>query len=72
MNLTCPFCTNSELVITTEKKGIVEHVMHWVRCLACGAVGPWKTTRADAISAWNNYFTRIPGASIGEDHESQS
>lgn len=68
MNLTCPFCTSTELVLTTDRQSIVERIMHWVRCLACGAQGPWKTTRSDAIEAWNNNFVRKQAASIGEDH----
>lgn len=67
MNHTCPFCGGSELAITTERKSIVEHIMYWVRCLKCGAMGPWKTERAAAIGAWNTSVAVKRGASIGED-----
>ena len=51
--LPCPFCGSTEIALSHTVQGAC-----WVVCEteACGAIGPTKSTPADAASAWN---TRI-------------
>ncbi len=70
MHHTCPFCGSDKLVMTEDHNGIVERVMYWIRCVTCGAQGPWKVKRAEAIGWWNTRPAPALGATIAEESES--
>src|SRR5262245_41392857 len=62
--LPCPFCGNTEISLSHTVQGAC-----WVVCEteACGAIGPTKSTPAEAASAWN---TRVM-ARAGETSAAQ-
>jgi hypothetical protein len=54
--LPCPFC-NHVLPIARGDDGT-----YWVQCVGCGALGPTRSHRADAVAAWNRRPQPIAGA----------
>lgn len=67
MNHTCPFCGSRSLTMTEEREGIIERVMYWIRCRKCGAHGPWKTARVEAIESWDLRVEAKMVATIAEE-----
>lgn len=43
----CPFCGTFNTIIHTEYLGT------WIRCLNCGAQGPFTDGDMNAVKAWN-------------------
>src|SRR5437879_11872239 len=56
--LPCPFCGSTEVSISHTVQGSC-----WVVCetAACGAIGPTKSTPAEAASAWNTRVLVVGG-----------
>lgn len=57
--LPCPFCGSTEVSVSHTVQGSC-----WVVCetAACGAIGPTKSTPAEAVSAWNTRGLGVRGA----------
>jgi Lar family restriction alleviation protein len=57
--LPCPFCGSTEVSLSHTVQGSC-----WVVCdtEACGAIGPTKSTPAEAASAWNTRLLVVGGA----------
>ncbi len=54
----CPFCASKE----AHQIRVDEAGHHWVQCVNCGAMGPWKMSRTQAVHAW---FKRLwPGNAL--------
>lgn len=45
----CPFCRSDNLWLIEESE--IEY--NWVHCKDCGADGPCKETKEEAVKAWN-------------------
>jgi len=50
----CPWC-NGTTVATWDKSDVQGELseFHYVECLNCRALGPWSSTKPEAIQAWN-------------------
>jgi Lar family restriction alleviation protein len=46
---TCPFCGSTAVV----RKSFLDSKEWWVACKECGALGPFKKTRKEAVNEWN-------------------
>lgn len=51
----CPFCQSDNHYVACGSS------LYWGKCVACGAEGPTKDGRAEAVAAWN---TRAPDPRI--------
>ena len=45
----CPFCGSEEIGISLNRNA-------WMSCCSCGADGPYKDTKRQAIQAWNRRY----------------
>jgi Lar family restriction alleviation protein len=60
----CPFCGSKEVVICRTNESAC-----WVRCADCGGEAPAKSTRTNAIAAWNNRPVKRGYATILHDED---
>lgn len=47
----CPFCRSRQITIEHYSTG--REQIFYANCTNCGADGPAKNSRTDAVSAWN-------------------
>ena len=52
----CPFCNGAQLTVATSAE------LHWVTCQnpECGAEGPMRDTREQAMDAWDLAIRVLP------------
>lgn len=59
----CPFCNSNDLRLTGTDGGAAA----WVICNHCGAEGPMKQVKIEAIRSWNSATNNHCGAVWGEE-----
>lgn len=60
----CPFCGGQGTVDSEDHGGPGDGIDWFVRCLSCGAEGPWEHTERAAMQLWNARYTRLQPAPV--------